>query len=207
MAFESAPSFRILHALKVKGFSTVGALAELSGLPEASIEAELQSLLAGGHAQFREARQLWQITPAGKEAHATQLAADLAGAGAQVDGVRSQYPGFLEHNEFFKGLCGDWQLVNGQPNDHSDAKYDAKQIARLANMDAEAQAIITAMGASMTRYAPYPERLTTALAAVQGGNHKLFTGVMCSSYHDVWMELHEDLIVTLGIDRAQEGSF
>ena len=30
---------------------------------------------------------------------------------------------------------------------------------------------------------------------------------MCNSYHDVWMELHEDLILTLGIDRAKEGSF
>ena len=35
----------------------------------------------------------------------------------------------------------------------------------------------------------------------------LFTGVMCGSYHDVWMELHEDLILTLGVDRAKEGSF
>ena len=39
------------------------------------------------------------------------------------------------------------------------------------------------------------------------GDHQLFTGVMCGSYHDVWMELHEDLILTLGIDRAEEGSF
>jgi hypothetical protein len=30
---------------------------------------------------------------------------------------------------------------------------------------------------------------------------------MCGSYHDVWMELHEDLIITQRIDRAAEGSF
>jgi hypothetical protein len=42
---------------------------------------------------------------------------------------------------------------------------------------------------------------------VARGDHQLFTGVMCGSYHDVWMELHEDLILTLGIDRAKEGSF
>jgi hypothetical protein len=35
----------------------------------------------------------------------------------------------------------------------------------------------------------------------------LFTGVMCGSFHDIWMELHEDLILTQGIDRATEGSF
>jgi hypothetical protein len=30
---------------------------------------------------------------------------------------------------------------------------------------------------------------------------------MCRSHHDVWMELHEALILTNGIDRAAEGSF
>jgi hypothetical protein len=40
-----------------------------------------------------------------------------------------------------------------------------------------------------------------------GGERNLFTGVMCGSYHDVWMELHEDLILTLRIDRTSEGSF
>jgi len=39
------------------------------------------------------------------------------------------------------------------------------------------------------------------------GETKMFTGVMCGSYHDVWMELHEDLILTQGIDRTAEGSF
>ena len=31
---------------------------------------------------------------------------------------------------------------------------------------------------------------------------KCSPGVMCGSYHDVWMELHEDLILTQGIDRC-----
>ena len=39
------------------------------------------------------------------------------------------------------------------------------------------------------------------------GDTKRFTGVMCESFHDIWMELHEDLIVVQRIDRAVEGSF
>ena len=39
------------------------------------------------------------------------------------------------------------------------------------------------------------------------GDNKRFTGVMCESFHDVWMELHEDLIVMQRIDRVAEGSF
>jgi hypothetical protein len=35
----------------------------------------------------------------------------------------------------------------------------------------------------------------------------MFTGVMCGSFHDIWMELHEDLIQLLGVDRHAEGSY
>ena len=30
---------------------------------------------------------------------------------------------------------------------------------------------------------------------------------MCESFHDIWMEFHEDLIVLQRIDRVQEGNF
>jgi hypothetical protein len=42
---------------------------------------------------------------------------------------------------------------------------------------------------------------------VASGDIKSFTGVMCGSFHDVWMELHEDLIVLQRVNRVEEGSF
>ena len=80
-------------------------------------------------------------------------------------------------------------------------------IDRLLEVDAAAQPVCAAFAGVMTRFGPYGPRLREAAEKVHGGDHHLFTGVMCSSYHDVWMELHEDLILTLGIDRAKEGSF
>ena len=62
-------------------------------------------------------------------------------------------------------------------------------------------------GEVMLRLSPYATRLRSAAERVAGGERNLFTGVMCGSYHDVWMELHEDLILTLRIDRTSEGSF
>ena len=50
-------------------------------------------------------------------------------------------------------------------------------------------------------------RLEQTCRRVVAGETNMFTGVMCGSYHDVWMELHEDLILTQRIDRAKEGSF
>ena len=55
--------------------------------------------------------------------------------------------------------------------------------------------------------AAYGPRLESVLIRILDGESNMFTGVMCGSYHDVWMELHEDLILTQGLDRATEGSF
>jgi hypothetical protein len=53
----------------------------------------------------------------------------------------------------------------------------------------------------------YIDRLDRAVGEVVAGEQKKFTGVMCGSFHDIWMELHEDLIVLQRIDRVAEGSF
>ena len=63
------------------------------------------------------------------------------------------------------------------------------------------------MSAILGRLSPYVPRLESTCAAVVSGQTNMFTGVMCGSFHDVWMELHEDLILSQGIDRAAEGSF
>ena len=39
------------------------------------------------------------------------------------------------------------------------------------------------------------------------GDHDYIASPRLDSYHNVWFELHEDLILTQGIDRAAEGSF
>jgi len=57
------------------------------------------------------------------------------------------------------------------------------------------------------RFDGYAARLTGSRTALLAGDIRMFTGVMCGSYHDVWMELHEDLILSQGIDRIAEGSF
>lgn len=206
MAHESDPRFLVLHALKVKGFAKVDVLAELTALPQVEVEGHLKQLQHDELVLFREARALWQLSPAGRVEHSVALAADVAASGA-ADGLAKPYEAFLMLNESFKELCGEWQLKDGAPNDHTDPTYDAVIVGRLLEVDASAQPVCAEFARMLTRLAPYGPRLREAAENVHGGDHHLFTGVMCSSYHDVWMELHEDLILTLGIDRAKEGSF
>jgi hypothetical protein len=192
--------------LRIKGFAKVDVLAELSALEHDHVELHLVGLQDDGHAMFREARALWQLTPDGRTEHAQRLAADVEASGAR-EHLCGPYNEFLALNERFKALCGDWQLRGGDPNDHSDRSYDGEVIARLSKLDAEAQPIVGALGAALSRLQPYSPRLESVCQRVAGGETNMFTGVMCGSYHDVWMELHEDLILTQGIDRTEEGSF
>jgi hypothetical protein len=117
------------------------------------------------------------------------------------------YGEFLTCNTAFKELCTNWQLRNGEPNDHSDADYDRSCVDSLVALNEEARPVLRAMAGALPRLSRYIDRLDEAATAVAGGETKRFTGVMCESFHDVWMELHEDLMVLQGIDRVAEGSF
>lgn len=193
---------RVLHALRIKGMLTGPGAAAICAAPESTVEAELAAAVDAGTASFMEPRAMWLITPDGRAAHPAVLAEMIDG----LDLGAMPYQRFLELNDRFKQLCTDWQLRDGEPNDHTDAAYDETVRNRLAAFDDEAQPIITAIGAVASWMAPYGPRLAAARARLADGDPKALTGVMCDSYHDVWMELHEDLILTQGIDRAAEGS-
>ncbi|MGK0277046.1 MAG: hypothetical protein ACI9N0_003445 [Ilumatobacter sp.] len=205
MGHASTPEFCTFHALRIKGFATVDTLGEMTGFDTATVQEHLDGLAAAAHAQFREARSLWQLAPAGRAAHPDMLADDLDGA--DLTALAPLYADYLELNTEFKMLCGDWQLRNSEVNDHADADYDAAVIARLVDLDGRAQPILMSMTSVLDRLALYGPRLASSIARLQSGEFNMFTGVMCGSYHDAWMELHEDLILTQGIDRSAEGSF
>lgn len=206
MAHDSQPRFRVHHALRIKGFVKVDNLAELAGLPEEEVLSHLQAMQEEGMTNYRESRGLWQLTPDGREAHSIALEEDVSRPGFR-EGLSLKYDRFLELNEIFKGLCADWQLRNGETNDHSDKAHDDSCIKRLGDLDDEAQPICHAFAEVALRFEGYAARLTGSRRALEAGDQRMLTGVMCGSYHDVWMELHEDLLLTQGIDRVAEGSY
>ena len=206
MGHPSTPEFCTFHALRIKGLANAETLVEMTALDETSVAGHLNVRADQGHTLFRENRSLWQLTPDGRQAHLDELAADLDGIDV-VDAFGEVYPTFVDRNLEFKELCGAWQLRNGEPNDHSDADYDAEIVARLDDLHSRARDAVARFGVLVERFSPYADRLDVVLGRLHAGETNMFTGVMCGSYHDVWMELHEDLILTQGIDRAAEGSF
>jgi hypothetical protein len=206
MGHPSTPFFRTFHALRIKGFATLDTLAEITALELDQVESDVRTLEQDEHALFRENRGLWQLTPAGRDAHGTALASDLGGVDAEHL-LAPVYPDFVKVNVDFKGLCGAWQLRDDAPNDHTDADYDAGIVEQLVVLNDRAQPLVTSLGSSLDRMAAYAPRLDAAVSRLRSGQTNMFTGVMCNSYHDIWMELHEDLILTQKIDRSAEGSF
>ena len=197
-------TFRVLHALRIKGFAGTEILAEMTGVAEAVALAELEQAREGELVKFHEARGFWQLTPTGRDRHAELLAGPVEG---DIDAVRIAYTGFLELNVAFKELCLGWQMRDGVPNDHTDTGYDRMQVEALAAHDRAARPVLAGFAAGLARLGLYADRLSDALGRLEAGQRDAFTGVMKRSYHDVWMELHEDLLCILGIDRRAEGSF
>lgn len=197
--------FSVLHALRIKGFGQESGLAALSLVDVADLQAELAELVQLELVKHIPARSMWALTPAGRTQHAEMIPAFIGDA---VPALRAPYEPFLVHNDRLKELCKEWQtFADGSVNDHSNADYDAARIEDIAVFHGSIGAEMNGFANAMTRFGAYQPRLTSALQRLRGGDIKAFTGVMCDSYHDIWMELHEDLIQLLGIDRTAEGSF
>ena len=196
--------FLVIHALRIKGYVAADVVAEITGVELIVVQEMLLGMVESGWCRHIAARDLWQLSPTGRERHAEKL---QEVAGVAVDGLREPYPAFLDLNVGFKDLCNRWQLRDGDSNDHSDPVYDGERVAELRALHEASLASIAGFADAIPRFASYERRLATSLVRLEGGEQRMFTGVMCGSYHDVWMELHEDLVQLLGVDRHAEGSY
>ena len=210
MAHQSPLRLRVLHAVRLKGFAADDAVAAVTGLSTPEAVAVLGELGTEGLAVKREGRLTgWSLTPDGRATHAKLLAADLEESGCR-EAVADAYQRFLAINQRILECCTQWQLreVNGEqvPNDHSDPAHDAIALARLGRIDDAVQPVCSDLAAALERFADYGPRLRSARQKVEAGDTDWFTKPLIDSYHTVWFELHEDLLVTLGIERSKEGS-
>ncbi|PSM44800.1 hypothetical protein C6Y14_01345 [Streptomyces dioscori] len=195
-------AFDVLHVLALKGMAATDPLVAGSRYAREDVLAELEKLRADGLATHMERRDLWRVTTEGRDRHAALLDEDLTGDAR--DRLRPEYELFLPLNDRFKELCTRWQLRDGVTNDHTDSPYDHARIDELGALHEESMPVVDRLTAVRPRFERYTEGLTRALTRLRGGEQQAFTGVLRDSYHDVWMELHRDLLVSLKIERETE---
>lgn len=101
-----------------------------------------------------------------------------------------------------------WQLrdVSGTQvlNDHTDAGYDTSVLGRLSGLHNDAAAWLSTLSSVLGIFGRYRARLERALKSVLEGDQRFLASPRVDSYHSVWFELHEDLILLAGRTRADE---
>jgi len=190
---------KVLQAVRLKGRTTSADIATTVGEGSDSVEAAVTTSVASGH--LIEGKTI-RLSPEGR----TRLSELLEAERQSVDpeAIAAIYDKFRDVNAEFKALVSDWQLKDGVPNTHDDEKYDAAVISRLADVHRQVTPVIADVVTMIPRLAGYSEKLETALAKVLAGDTVWLTRPIVDSYHTVWFELHEELILAAGLTREEE---
>jgi hypothetical protein len=146
-------------------------------------------------------RDVLMLTPAGR----AEADVRFRLVGEEAEAVQGAYDRFLPLNRSLLQLCSDWQLrPGGVPNDHSDKAYDWAVVDRLVQHDEQTGPVVRSVGRRVSRFAQYRDRLRGARRRVENDEFDWLLSPRIDSYHTVWMQLHEDLLLGLGLDRAEE---
>jgi len=193
-----------IRALVVKGYAGPEALATALRCAGEDAASMLDRLVADGLVEM--AAGSFRLTADGKSVGRECITADAARWG--VEHALAALDVFLALDHRMKDTVTAWQMreVDGAQafNDHSDAAYDQGVLAQLASLHVDASAWLAPLVVGLPRLGAYGERLELAAAMVASGDGKYVASPRVDSYHGIWFELHEDLILLAGRNRADE---
>ena len=187
--------------VKLKGRATAQGVSEAVGYDASAVLDELAT-----EGVVEPVKAFFKITPLGVDTVLASLAAVRGEIGDAE--LTSAYEAFCAINDRFKATVTDWQLrpVDGTQaiNDHSDAVYDAGVLDRLGDVHTDIVGLLGRLPDSSPRYSRYRDRLDTSLQRLRGGELQFMASPAVDSYHSIWLELHEELILLCGLTRAGE---
>jgi pyruvate,orthophosphate dikinase len=191
----------VLRALAVKGFAT----SELLAAAILSTTERLAVLVDDLQREFLvEARSgSLRLTTVGQQT-ATRLVTEDRNAWG-VDNAQAALDAFLALDGRMKQTVTAWQLkADSTINDHMDTRYDETVLARLSGLHRDAITWLTPIVRRIPRLVMYGGRLAHAMALIEGGDRRFVASPRVDSYHSIWFELHEELIILAGRNRADE---
>lgn len=211
MGYASAPEDLALHGVRVFGFPTAERIALRYGLDAAEVEELLLDVEAVGWTRRSSfgGSSGWSLTPLGKAEGERRVAAELERSGAR-DVVEAVHRDFLPVNRSFGDACTRWQIRPTPreplaPNDHTDRVWDHNVLSQLRTLGARFTSFAERIAAHLDRFGGYPDAYAAALAYVERGEHAWVDAPDRDSLHLVWIQFHEDLVATLGIERGAQG--
>lgn len=209
-AHLSEPVDLSLHAVRLLGFADAGAIARRFGQDSEEVQEHLLDFEAFGWVTRSEFAGSggWSLTDAGRSENRRRLAAELDAAGARPV-VVDVHARFVPLNARFLAAATRWQVrpLPGQPmasNDHTDHRWDDRVLDALGSVGRELAPLDTELANGLARLGGYAQRYQDAFVRASRGEHRWVDGLGIDSCHTVWMQLHEDLLATLGVERGLE---
>jgi hypothetical protein len=207
MAHMSSPEVLVLHGLRVKGMANEDGVAERFSLDRELVNELLFDYEAFGwtcRVAFADAKG-WALTAAGRAENQRRLAAELDRTGTRSQ-VVAAHDAFVVLNSRFLTAVTNWQ-IRPQPadtlaeNDHTDRRWDERVLDDLRGLQWQLRPVCDPLAAVLGRFDGYSERYAAAMDKVDRGEGAWVAEPKIDSCHTVWMELHEDLLATLGLER------
>jgi hypothetical protein len=197
----SDPYLLTLHTLTLRQLASVEQLRAIIEQDPADIESALEKAAVEGTAIT--ARGSFMITPVGRAAleaaYPTWFAAHRADDGI-ADAIQRFETGV---NKLVLKLMTEWQTVGDEPNDHSDADYDAKIIDKLAKVHERTVVVLAPFVVVDPIVGRFLDRKAAALSRVDHGETDYVSGVRVDSFHTVWFQMHEHLLRVTGRERPE----
>lgn len=207
-ARRPATPLLVLHGVRLLGHASDAAVARRFGLDADATTELLEDLEAYGQVRRSAFAGVsgWSLTDAGRARGEVLLAEELDGLGVR-ERVLAVHDEFVALNARLLDACTRWQLrpLPGDPlaaNDHTDHGWDDRVLDDLASVGRGLAPLGERLAGLLPRTAGYAERYSAALTRVQQGERSWVDSVGADSCHRVWIELHEDLIATLGLSRG-----
>jgi len=177
----------VLMAVRVKGWAEVAVIAEAVGSPMGEAQAWLDEAATRDEVRRLDDQRRWTLTGQGRAA-LKRLNAD---SGIDLERLGASYDQFLTHDAALKRTIAAWQ------DGRSPVLLGAVRAAATA-----AASVIGKLAMIDRRYAAYANRFERACARVAAGDASAVAKPGSDSVHQVWFELHEDLLVLLGRTRC-----
>lgn len=194
----------VLHGLAVKKHASPEDLAAAVDGDPGQVRAVLEANVASG--RVTEIAGRYTLLPVTRIILKGEYSRHYASLRRSAEFVGA-YDRFERVNEDLKTLITQWQVrqVAGAqiPNDHSDKAYDERIIDRLGALHERFEPILQTMARELPRLASYLPRFNHALERAELGEAAWVSDVKIDSYHTVWFELHEDLLLLVGRARIE----
>ena len=207
----SDPGLLALHGVRILGYASAAVIGARFGVAADVVENHLREAESHGWAiPLDDVDRVggWRLTDGGRLEDERLLAEELDRTGLR-EVVVAAHQEFLPLNRRMGRAATDWQIkpTPWDPmsmNDHADYAWDEGVIRALVALAADLRRVTDPLEAALARFAGHAEGYRTALGHVLRGDYAWIDGPDRASCHLVWIQLHEDLLATLGIPRGSD---